>query len=244
MDKTNGFVDLHAHILPKVDDGASSMEETLQMLRIAQEEEIRTIIATPHYIVGTKNNPVKRLREVLNQVQEEALKLDEGLKLLLGNEIYYSESIVDALKSGAALTLADSRYVLVEFSMGESYHTMFKGLSNLLNAGYWPIIAHVERYRCLHNNENLIDELVNLGCYIQMNCGSLKGGFLSSEAVFHRKLIKQGLVHFLGSDCHDGKLRVPNMKTTELLLQKKCDERILNRIFYENPFKVLENTCI
>lgn len=240
----HGFMDLHTHILPGVDDGSKSMEQTVRMLHIAYEEGIRTIIATPHYEAGAKNIEPKQLKLICDQVQDEAWKLDRNMKILLGNEIYYSESVLEALRSGAALTLAGSRYVLVEFSPKESYRNIFQGLTRLTGAGYLPIIAHIERYRCLHKKEDAIVELNNLGCYLQMNCSSLLGGILDTEAMYHRKLIQLGFIHFLGSDCHDDQVRLPCMMKAKKRLHKRCDEGMLNKIFYEHPLKVLENTYI
>ncbi len=239
-----GLMDLHTHILPGVDDGSESMEQTVHMLQIAYEEGIRTIIATPHYEAGAKNLAPEQLKQICSQVQDEAWKIDRDMKILLGNELYYSESILEAIQSGAALTLAGSRYILVEFSPKEAYNNIFRGLTRLTGAGYLPIVAHIERYRCLYKKEDAILELHNLGCYLQMNCKSLLGGILDTEAMYHRKLIQQGLIHFLGSDCHDDQVRLPCMMKAKKQLQKRCDEGILNKLFYENPLKVLENTYI
>jgi protein-tyrosine phosphatase len=239
-----GFVDLHAHILPGVDDGARNLEETVRMLRLAYKEGIRTIIATPHFVAGAKNAPVDLLRLKCEQVQQEAEKIDQNMRILLGNEIYYSDSVPEALQSGTALTLAGSRYVLIEFSPKETFKNIFRGLGGLVRAGYLPILAHMERYDCLHKKEDLAIELINLGCYLQMNSGSLIGGLLDTEAKYRRKLVAQGLIHFLGSDCHDDKERIPSMLRAKQQLQKKCEEELLNRIFYEHPFRVLDNTYI
>lgn len=238
------YIDIHAHILPGVDDGSSSMEETRQMLQQAIEQGIGTIIATPHYAAGAKNASVEQLQQIRELVQEEASKLDNNLKILLGNELYYSESIIDSLKAKEALTLAGSRYILVEFSVNESYRTIYKGLGELVCAGYAPILAHVERYLGLQRREDLMMELNELGCYIQMNSNSLLGGMFHTEANYHRKLFNQGLIHLIGSDCHDKKVRVPRMKVVVEALQKKSDPELMNQIFTRNPLKILENTYI
>ena len=244
MNNTCGYIDIHTHILPGVDDGAESMEETLRMLRLASEQGIRTIIATPHYAVGAKNTSVDLLRELRAQVQLEASKINPELKIMLGNEIYYSDSILDSLKAKEALTLADSKYVLVEFSTRESYNLMYKGLGTLIRAGYIPIIAHIERYHCLEKKDYQIADFVELGCFIQMNCDSLIGGIFDSTVKYNRKLVNKGLVHFLGSDCHDSKNRVPRMQAAVEILQKRCEEGLLNRLCLTNPVSILENTYI
>lgn len=244
MNKTNGYIDIHAHILPGVDDGSRSMEETIRMLQTALEQGIGTIIATPHYVPGANNLSVDQLLAVKDKVQAEADKLNKELKILLGNELYYSESVIEALKAKEALTLAGTRYVLVEFSTKEAYTSIFRGLGDLVRAGYAPILAHVERYLCLYKREDLISELIELGCYIQINSSSLIGGIFNSEAAINRKILNRGLVHFVGSDCHDEKVRVPKMHSAIKILQKKCEEEQLNKIFIENPLNVLKNKYI
>jgi protein-tyrosine phosphatase len=244
MDKTGKFIDIHTHILPGVDDGSQSMEETIKMLQIAQQEQIETIIATPHYIPGGRNLPVHILMQRLEEVQAEAVKVNPNMKLFLGNEIYYSNSVIEDLKTGKALTLANSRYTLVEFSTKDTDQHIYRSLSGLIRAGYIPILAHVERYRCFYKKEYLIHDLIEAGCYIQMNSRSLVGGVLDREAAYHRRLVEQGLVHLLGSDCHDDKVRVPYMTKSVQLIAKKCDESLVNKILFTNPFKVLENTYI
>lgn len=244
MNNMNGYYDIHTHILPGVDDGSGSMEETIKMLATAIDQGIKTIIATPHYMAGGNNTSVAELEKVREQVQTEAHKLDKDFKLYLGNELYYSESIINALKAKEALTLAGSRYVLVEFSVGDKYEKIFRGLGELVRAGYAPILAHVERYFCLNKREDLVSELVKSGCYIQMNSRSLIGGIFNSEANLNRKLLQHGLVHLIGSDCHDSKVRIPCMEAAVRTLLKKSDEALVNTIFMENPRNILENTYI
>ena len=244
MDQLTGYTDVHAHILPGVDDGSRSMEQTIQMLKLALQQKITTMIATPHYLPGEKNASVDQLYTVRDEVQAQATKLHKDYKILLGNELYYSDALLEDLKSKRALTLADSRYVLVEFSVRVSYGTIYRAMGELLQAGYAPILAHVERYQCLNKREDLISEIKKLGCYLQMNSSSLTGGMFHSGASWNRKLVRIGLIHLIGSDCHDDKVRIPSMATAADMLHKKCGDTITNQIFLKNPHHILENTYI
>lgn len=243
MGRMGEYFDIHSHILPGVDDGSPDMETTLLMLRQAMEQNIGTMIATPHYRVGGDNLPVEELMRIRDQVQDEAMKMKKDFKLLLGNELYYSESILDVLKMGEALTLAGSRYVLVEFGFSEDYKKIYKGMGNLVNAGYIPILAHIERYKCLHRRTDLLEELIELGCYLQMNSNSLLGN-LFTDAGYNRQLVYRRLIHFIGSDCHDSKVRVPKMKAVAEVLRKKKKIRLISLILRENPSKIIENSYI
>ncbi len=242
--QADSFTDIHSHILPGADDGSGSMEQTLKMLLIAKQQRIKTIIATPHYVCGANNKQVARLLEIKEQVQKEAVKFDREFRIFLGNELYYSEDILEALNTGKALTLAGSRYALIEFPAGETYQTLYRGLGEFILAGYAPILAHVERYRCLKEEEERIEEIIKLGAYIQINSGSLLGGFLNREAAYHRKLVKKGLIHFIASDCHDTDYRPPQMEDTFKTVLKCIDNRLVNQIFLDNPAKILENKYI
>lgn len=238
------YIDIHSHILPGVDDGPSSMDETIQMLRKAADEGIRTIIATPHYMAGEKNTNVNELEDIMMQVQSEAYKIDKDFKILLGNELYYSNSVIEDLKLGKALTLAGSRYILVEFAYSADFHTIHRGINDFVCNGYIPIIAHIERYHCMYKKPYKVNELVEMGSYMQMNCDSLIGGFLDVEASYNRKLLKNDLVHFIASDSHNHKTRAPMMQKAIDYLRKKTVYSKLEKIALINPSKILEDTYL
>ena len=240
----SNYIDIHGHILPGVDDGSKSIEETIHMIEKAVVQGIKTMIATPHYRCGGKNVDVTKLEEIRDMVQEEAIKIDKEFRIYLGNELMYSDSLLEAVKEKKALTLAGSRYVLIEFSTRISYETMYKGMRSFIGAGFAPIIAHVERYECLRKKVNLIGELIELGCYIQMNSSSLLGGVFNIEALYRRKLVHEGMVHLIASDSHDRYYRVPLMEDIVKILSKKTDVTIMEDIFYHNPRKILENKYI
>jgi protein-tyrosine phosphatase len=243
MGQTGEYFDIHSHILPGVDDGSPDMETTLLMLRQAMEQNIHTMIATPHYIAGKENTSVTELMRIRDQVQDEAQKINDKFRLLLGNELLYSESIVDALKKGDALTLAGSRYVLVEFGFTEEYRNIYKGMGNLVNAGYIPILAHIERYRCLRRKIDLLEELIELGCCLQMNSNSLLGNMFT-DAAYNRQLVYRRLIHFIGSDCHDNKVRVPVMKAVAEIFRKKNNVELIDLLLRDNPSKIIENSYL
>jgi len=244
MNPHTNYIDIHSHILPGVDDGSDSMEQTIRMLYMADKEQITTIIATPHYEAGRDNRSVDELKDIVNQVQLQAIEINKDFRISLGNEIYYSESIVEDLKSGKALTLAGSRYVLVEFSYGSTFKSMYRGMNKLIYSGYIPILAHVERYYSLHRKPDMVKELIKMGCYIQMNSKSVMGGLLDTKALYNRKLLQNDMVHFISSDCHSDRVRVPMMQFAVKHLLKRCDEDQINRIFINNPTKLLEDIYI
>ncbi len=243
QESTTEYIDIHAHILPGVDDGAKTMEESIDMLKLAYSQGIRKIIATPHYQIGMKQS-IEQLEAILKKVNENAKKIDRDFNIYLGNEIYYDEGCLDMVNQKKALTLNNSRYVLVEFSMDESYKRMYNGMRDFITEGYSPVIAHIERYRTLWKKEDKILELINLGCYMQVNINSIKGGILDRESANLKKLISNGLIHFIATDTHNIKERKPIMEDIIVNLKKNVNSKIIHNILYENPLKVIENKCI
>lgn len=165
------IIDVHAHILPGVDDGARDMDEALKMLKCAASQGIRAVIATPHY---SRRRGVSGLESLLDALQESIRKEYPDFVLYPGQETYYHKELAECLNQGKALTMAGSRYVLVEFDPGVSYEYLFRGIRSLLYAGYFPVLAHVERYGCLYREERFA-ELNDAGCVYQMNYNSLEG---------------------------------------------------------------------
>lgn len=236
-----GYFDIHCHILPGIDDGPKNFDETIRMLYIAYEEGIRFIVATPHY--GFDNTKVslqqtQKLYEELNTVINNA-----GIKIsiLLGSELLFSSDIVDALNKGDALTIDGTRYILVEFPRTALYKDIWNGINQCVFGGYIPILAHVERYKCLIKDPYLVEDLILLGAYIQINLSSVKGKLLDKEALFCRKLLKKGWVHFLGTDAHGAYERIPRVNNYVKYLRRRYGQDRIQQLFWDNPMTMVEN---
>lgn len=241
----NQWIDIHSHILPAVDDGSVSLMQTRNMLQIAYDEGIHFIIATPHYGVGCRNPDKEELKKKLDLVQQEAGKIDPSYRVELGNELYYSEDIIEHLRKKEAFTLAGTRYVLVKFSGEDDYATIKTGLHRLLIYGYLPILAQVEKYECLYQNFEGIYNIIRLGGYMQMNIGSLTESRHNKRTAFCKKLIEYELVHILGTDSHsDSSPRAPRMQEGILFLRRKYGESLVKKILIENTDKLLKNEYI
>ena len=205
---TKGWVDIHAHILPGVDDGASDWEETGEMLCKAYKQGITRIIATPHYVSG---QDTKRLREMMKRLKETAFSISENMMVSLGQEVQYFEELPSFLEQGKVLTLAGSRYVLVEFLPGDGYMRLFRAVRRLVQSSYLAVIAHAERYDCL-KEKGRTKELARCGAYLQMNAGSLGGGLFDRRAAWCRKEILRGNIHFIATDMHGVVIRPPELE--------------------------------
>lgn len=232
------MIDVHSHVLPQVDDGSSSLEETIRMLSLAYEQGIRTVFATPHYHQGRHQYSKTKLYETLEVVREAIKEELPGLFLLLGQEIQYFDGICDALKTGEALTMGDSRGVLVEFQYTDSWNTIFQGARKLLQARYHPIVAHVERYQALRE-PGMLDELIHAGAVIQMNYHSLEGNFWNKDTHWCRSQVLEGRIHLLGTDAHNMENRRPDLSGAMKWLDKKCPARQVKKMTEINAKKLL-----
>ena len=145
------FVDTHCHILSGVDDGAQTVEEMQQMLRMAYEDGIRYIIATPHHHPRRGMKPPGALRAQLKAAREEAAKISGELRVYLGTEVYFGQDIPDMLKAGEILTMNRTDLVLAEFSNSDPFDYICQGIQQLQMKGFEVILAHVERYAACIN---------------------------------------------------------------------------------------------
>jgi protein-tyrosine phosphatase len=236
-----GYFDIHAHILPGVDDGAKNLDETFRMLYIAYEEGIRVIVATPHFIAGNQNVPVEKILELFYEVSQAVKKAGIMLNIILGNELLYNMDMIDSLNRGDALTIDGTRYILVEFPIFTSFREMWKGLNHCIFAGYIPILAHVERYPCLINDPSFVGNLIDLGAYIQVDLSSIEGKITDPKVRFCHKLLKKEWVHFLGTDAHGAYDRVPRAKRAIAFLKRKYGENKVIQLLWENPMTMLED---
>ena len=210
-----GIIDVHAHLLPGVDDGAADWEEAGWMLDCAYGQGIRTVIATPHY--SHRQDP-DRLRQKARKLAEEAGRIAPDFEVYLGQEILYFDSIVERLKEGHALTLANSRHVLVEFMPQSPYSKIYQGIRKIMLAGYHPVIAHVERYDALRD-EGQLEELAGTGCVMQMNYRSLQGSIFDRNARWCRRQVLEGRIGLLGTDAHHRDYRTPEIRESLQWLQ-------------------------
>ena len=228
------IVDMHCHILPGVDDGPATMEESLATLKEAQRQGIGAMIVTPHFHPGRYMVTAEQALASLERVKRHAAA--EGLKIKLypGQECYYYSGLLEQLEAGNVLTMNGTDYVLVEFEPETQYSTITFAIRELIESGYIPIIAHYERYSCLYQRWERLEELRKHGAMFQLNFSRLidKGSFLRPN--IWRKLLKDGYVDFLGSDTHGMKFRP--LRITEAVEWLKSDVRseIRNRILVHN----------
>jgi protein-tyrosine phosphatase len=234
-----GFIDVHSHILPQIDDGSKSMEQTLNMLKSAYDEGIRAIIATPHAHEGRGKISIAELEECVEKVRDAYKDILPDMRLYLGSEIYYSQKSIELLNEKRIPTLAGTRYVLVEFSPVADYRYIKNALNGFILEGYYPILAHVERYINIRKDINYVGELINMGVYIQVNAVSINGEVGKVYRGFARKLLKCHYIHLIGTDSHSDGTRAPCIKKCSNYILKKHGEEYASELLTNNGGKVL-----
>ena len=233
------FTDMHCHILPGVDDGARDIEESRQMLQMAYNEGIRFIIATPHYHIHRGHAKVNVWKEKLEQVRQEASRIAPELLVYLGNEIYWGHDIPEKLSKGRVLTMNHRDTVLLEFSPSDDFQRIHQGLQLTQTGGNDVILAHAERYRCLLEDVELVEEIHEMNVKIQINAGSILGEGGRSAKKFVKELMDRDLVFCVGTDAHDTQKRPPRMKKAALHVKRKYGEEYMRKIFFSNAASLL-----
>ena len=236
--------DIHCHILPGVDDGAETLETSLEMLQTAFAEGIRGIILTPHYHGGHYEADAGQTKEIFLKLRTYAAEKYPKIRLYLGNEIYYYPSVPEWLMDEKVHSMADSSYVLLEFSPGSSFRELKEAVQNLTGSGYYPILAHAERYRFLVEKPEQVELLIQMGAYIQVNAETINGETGMKSRHFVKKLMKKEQVHFVASDAHSMGRRGPYLKKCAEYLIKHYGEEYTVRLLQENPEKLISNTYI
>ena len=234
------IIDTHSHILPGIDDGAGSWKEALCMLKTAQAQGIRRVIATPHWGGPFGYTDPVQIRELCFTLQEKARRHNISVKIYQAQEVMYTEEAADRIANGEILTLADSRYVLAEFYQGIGYSGIFRAVQRFTQSGYSPIIAHAERYEALKDIGRL-EELRKQGAYIQLNFRAIGGKWHDFTTRWCRKALKEGFVHFVGTDMHNMRTRKPETESAVVWMEKHLEPDYVKKLFLKNPEKILRN---
>jgi protein-tyrosine phosphatase len=197
------MIDLHAHILPGVDDGPADAEESLDMIRMAAADGIHTVCATPHLLERPTRQRVELFTQRLFQLQEQIQAKGFGVQLVLGAEVYFQTDIEQVLDYPALSINGTGRYLLIEFPMQGIPQGAENVIFNLVMSGLVPIVAHPERNLSVLKDEDALEPFVHSGALLQVNAGSLEGHFGRRVKKCAHSLLRKGLVHLIGSDAHD-----------------------------------------
>ncbi len=244
------FIDLHSHLLPGIDDGSSSIVETVEMLRIAHRRGTRGIVATPHAfqpmfathslvaLCGAFSRMMEELTDLASYSDHSFLK---EMEVHLGSENLVTPEFLQALEERKVLTLNGSRYLLVEFPLFMPFPLIESAALQILEREMIPVLAHVERYEAFHQRPECLKDLKTRGCVIQVNADSIGKGRKDENSQLAVSLASQGVLDVIASDGHDASARPPEVQSAFDRLAKELSEEKLNTWMSENPSRILAN---
>lgn len=233
-----GFVDIHCHILPGVDDGAPDLEQSLALIDMAWKDGTTALVLTPHHRRPFDSSP-EQLRAVFDQLRGQVAGLYPELELYLGSEAAWERGLPEELSRQEVLTLGGTGYVLLEFRTGTSRAKIINGTLEVLNSGFMPIIAHAELYDSFLKDPTLADELIGYGARIQLDADSVMGRHGRRIKRLCHRMLKHGQVHFIASDAHDCTERPPLLGACFQRVCKKYGQDQAAELFWENARAVL-----
>lgn len=223
------IIDIHSHILPGLDDGASSESESIQMLKLAAKQGVTAVIATPHYSPEYSGKSPDEIRKMCVRLEQKARAvIQPEFHIYSGQEILYNQDVPEKLQMGELLTLADSRYVLVEFMPWVPYSEIQRCVRTLTQYQYRPVLAHVERYDVLRK-KGRPEELIDMGALFQMNYRRISGKWYEETTRWCRKMLKQEKIHFLGTDMHNTKERRPSIDAAYVWMSKHLETSYIKK---------------
>jgi len=233
------MIDLHCHILPGLDDGSPDLATSLEMARIALDDGIETIVATPHWFVDAGPTPAQ-IRTATRQLQAALADGDLPLTVLPGAEVRADPQLAEMAKCDEVMTVADGgEYLLME--------PPFIGIPNYLEqlcfelqvAGITPILAHPERAEIAQHQPEMYERLVERGCLIQVNAPSLHGEYGRTIAEIAADLIRRGLAHIVASDAHNTTSRPPVISDVRRAVVQGAGENAFRKMTELVPSKII-----
>ena len=235
------MIDIHSHIIPNVDDGARSVEETFNILKEAQEAGFTDVILTSHFLLNYYETNAQELIFWKEKLQEVLKKQGTKINLHSGMEIYITNQMEELLENKKILTLANSRYMLIELPLATNVKYFDYVVYYLEAKGIKPIIAHPERYKCVQKDPDIVEEYIEKGCLIQCNYGSIVNLYGREAEKTIKTLLKKNQVHFLGSDVHRENGTYLIILDAIKKIRKIIEKNKINELTTINPKKILQN---
>lgn len=234
------MIDFHSHILPGIDDGSRSYDETVKLLLEAKEIGFKKIISTSHYAIDCYETPEYKRKELVEQLNLE----NRFPEIVLGSEIFLTYNILDLLKEYNASTINGTNYILFELPLRNHFMNLKDLIIKLKENDYRLILAHPERYSMVQNNFNLLYELKELGVLLQSNYGSILGIYGGTAKKTLKKMLKEDLVDFLGSDVHRENTIYPKIPKAIQKISKYISKEKLEELINSNAEKILNGENI
>jgi protein-tyrosine phosphatase len=235
------LIDLHCHMLPGIDDGATDLSQSLAMARIATSDGIMVSACTPHIAPGLYDNAGPAIREAVAQLANVLESAGIPLCLVPGADVHLAPDLIEGLRSGRVLTLAESRYFLLEPPHHTAPPRLVDMIFRLMNADYRPIVTHPERLSWVESHYGVLRRLSASGVWMQLTAGSLTGRFGKRVRYWAERMLSEGMIQILATDAHDCGARAPRLSEARALAARRLGEEAAERLVYANPLAVLQD---
>lgn len=238
------MIDFHTHIIPNIDDGSRSIEETFNLINEAKQAGFDGIVLTSHYIENYYETDVPE-RDVWVKAISDNLRV-KGIEtdLYLGNEIYMSNNMMDLLIKGKASTINNSSYVLFEMPLNAEPMNLYDVIYSLQENKLIPVLAHPERYSFIQKEPELVYDLVEKGVLMQANYGSILGYYGEKAQIIVKKFLEANMIHFLGTDVHRQNTIYKRVPEALKQIEEIVGEAKLEELTTKNPTLALSNKRI
>ena len=224
-----GFVDIHSHILPGIDDGAKNINESLELVSGMKNLGFSKVIATPHIYPGLYENNITSIMNSYNKISK---KINDQIQINYAAEYMLENGLINKIRENKLLCLKE-KYVLTEMSFLNEPINLKEIIFELKTNNYVPILAHPERYLYYRNNKKIFLELKKIGFKFQMNLLSVTGYYGKEVLKMSSFLLKNNLIDFVGTDIHN-LIHINLMKNKVRIVQKKkIEEAIQNNNFFK-----------
>jgi len=237
----SSMVDIHCHIIPGVDDGSRSWDMTREMCRVAADDGVRHIVATPHC-----NHEYSYSREQYEELKDQLHKASEGrIEFSIGCDFHFSfENITDAIENPKRYSINGTRYLLIEFSDYGIPPNVAELLFLFTSRGMVPIVTHPERNPLLVRRPEKILELVDAGALVQVTANSITGFWGEQARSVSEWLLAQGAVHVIASDAHDPKRRRPVLSEARDAVARMLGEQAAEDLVINTPKAIVEGRSL
>jgi len=235
------MIDLHSHILPGIDDGARDVGVSLAMARMWVADGVEVVAATPHILPGLYHNTGPEIRAAVARLQAEIDAAGLPLQIVTGSDAHIVADFAGQLRSGHLLSIADTRYVLVELPHHVAPQRLEDAFFSITLAGYVPILTHPERCTWIRAQYPTMRRLVDAGVWMQITAGSLTGAFGREPRFIAERMLDEGLVHILASDAHDTERRPPLMARGREAAARRVGDEEATHLVFTRPAGILRN---
>lgn len=220
-------VDIHSHLLPGIDDGVETFDEAIEVLRVLKSIGYKKIITTPHVMAEFYPNNREIILEKLSGLKEAIAKADLDIEVEAAAEYYLDESFLALLDTPEKLMVFGKNYLLFETSFINEPVFLKEAIFKINSIGLQPVLAHPERYMYVQANFKVLEELAERNLLFQCNINAIEGYYSGAAKKVAKKMIKQNMVSFMGSDCHNMKHALVIKKAVSHKYFKKAIERDL-----------------